>query len=154
MQVLRLFFQILIGLAIAGGQTASAQEGLEKTLSSFGYIIKNNDSVQSSVWEKAQYQTLAKRVIKIKSIQAVPGWSDAFYRFTVIEERYADARSAEMRLPNLWKFPPDVNLEDQKAFSLRTGFRHGKNVYIVSTDVAMFETEMRRIAKALKVSLR
>jgi len=144
-----------MGLAIVGGQAASAQDKLEETLSSFGYVIKKSDSVDPNAWEKERYQTLAKRVIKIRSTKAVPGWSDAFYRFTVVEERYADSRNAEMRLSRLLEEPPDmVRPEDQKAFPLRTGFQYGKGVYVVSTDVEMFEGEMKRIAKELKESFR
>jgi hypothetical protein len=151
----RLLFPILVSLSIVGGQIASAQDKMEEILSSFGYVIKKSDSAQPTTWEKAQYQTLAKKVIKIKSVKAVPRMSNTFYRFTVIEERYADAGSAEMRLSRLREKPPDMgNPEDNKTFPLRTGFQYGNCVYVVSTDVSMFDGEMNRIAKALKALLR
>jgi hypothetical protein len=152
--MLRLLSLTIIGLSVAGGPLTSARGKTERILSSLGYVIKKSDAAQPTAWEKAQFQTLAKRVIEIKSAKAVPRRPNTFYRFTVVEERYADAGSAEMRLSRLRERPPDMSPEDGKAFPLRTGFRYGEVVYIVGTDVAMFEGEMNRIAKGLEAAFR
>ena len=154
MRMLRLLLLTIIGLSFAGGPSGSAQGKLERVLSSFGYVIKKSDSAQPTSWEKAQFQTLAKRVIEIKSAKAAPRRPNTFYRFTVIEERYADAGRAKMRLSRLREKPPDMSPEDGKAFPLRTGFQYGEGVYIVSTDALMFEGEMNRIAKELEAAFR
>jgi hypothetical protein len=152
--MLRLLFLTLIGLSVVGGMLASAQGGMERILSSFGYVIKKSASAQPTAWEQTQFQTLAKRVTEIKSAKAIPRRPNTFYRFTVIEERYADAGSAVKRLSRLQERPPDMSPEEGKAFPLRRGFQHGAGVYIVSTDVSMFEGEMNRIAKELETTFR
>jgi hypothetical protein len=154
MRMLRVLFLTVIVLSVAGGPPASAQGKTERVLSSFGYVIRKSDSAQPTAWEMAQFQTLAKRVIEIRSAKAVPRRPNTFYCFTVIEERYADAGSAEKRLSRLREMPPDLSPEDDKAFPLRTGFQYGVGVYIVSTDVSMFRGEMNRIAKELEAALR
>jgi hypothetical protein len=153
-RMLRLLYLTIIGLSVAGGPSVSAQDKLERILSSFGYVIKESNPTPPTAWEKAQFQTAAKRVLKIRSAKAVPRRPNTFYRFTVIEERYADAGSAEMRLSRLRERPPDLSPEDGKAFPLRTGFRYGQSVYIIGTDVSMFEGEMSRIAKGLAAAFR
>jgi len=153
MRIFRLFFPILMGLAIASEQAAYAQDKIEKTLSSFGYIIKQSYSVQPDAKEKEQYQTLARRVIKIKSEKAVPRMSNTFYRFTVIEDQYADAGSAKTSLSQ--RGAPLVGGEPDALWKLLcTKFQYGKNVYFVTTDAGIFSDEMKRIAKALETSLR
>lgn len=154
MRMLRPLSLTILSLSVAGGLLVSERGKLEELLSSFGYVIKKSESAQPSAWEKAQFQTLAKRVIEIRSAEAVPRRPNTFYRFTVIEERYADAGGAEMRLSRLRERPPEMSPEDGKAFPLRRGFQYGEGVYIVSTDVSMFEGEMDRIAKELEAALR
>ena len=152
--MLRLLFLPIIGLSVASGLLGSADGRMERILSAIGYVIKKSDSAQPTAWEQAQFQTLAKRVVEIRSAKAVPRRPNTFYRFTVIEERYADAGSAEMRWSRLRERPPDMSPEEDKAFPLRRGFRYGEDVYIVSTDVSMFEGEMNRIAKELEAAFR
>ena len=150
----RLLPPAVLGLFVACGLSASAQVKTDRILSSFGYVIKKSAPAAPTAWEKAQFQTLAKRTVEIRSARAVPGRPDTFYRFTVIEERYADAGGAGRRLSRLGEKPPGMSPEENKAFPLRTGFRHGETVYIVSTDALMFEDEMNRIAKELEAALR
>ena len=152
--MLRLLSLTILGLSVAGGLLGTTQGKTERILASFGYVIKKSDSAQPTAWEQAQFQTLAKRVIEISSAKAVPRRPNTFYRFTVIEERYADAGSAGVRLSRLRERQPDMSPEDDKAFPLRRGFRYGELVYIVGTDVSMFEGEMNRIAKELEAAFR
>ena len=154
MRMWRLLAPAVIGLLVACGPSASAQVRTERILSSFGYVIKKSAPTAPTAWERAQFRTVAKRVVVIRSAKAVPGRPDTFYRFTVVEERYADAGSAGRRLSRLGEKPPGLSPEDNKAFPLRAGFRHGETVYIVSTDALMFEGEMNRVAKELEAALR
>ncbi|HEY9404318.1 MAG TPA: hypothetical protein VIQ24_16795 [Pyrinomonadaceae bacterium] len=149
-----LLFPTAAGLFVACGPSALAQGRMERILSSFGYVIKKSSPAQPTAWENEQFQTLAKRTVEIKSAKAVPGSLNTFYRFSVIEERYVDARSAGKRLTRLGEKPPGMSPEENKAFPLRTAFQHGESVYIVSTDVSMFSGEMSRIAKRLEAALR
>lgn len=152
--MLRLLFLTTSALFVACELSVSAQGKTESILSSLGYIIKKSAPAQPTDWEKAQFQTLAKKVIEIKSAKAVAGSSNIFYRFTVIEERYTDTVSAGKRLSRSGEKPPGMSAEDNKAFPLRTAFQSGETVYIVSTDALMFKGEMNRIAKVLEARLR
>jgi hypothetical protein len=154
MRIFRLFFPILMELAIAGGLGACAQQDrLEETLASFGYVIKASESVEPRDSYKEEYQTLATRVIRIKAIQPLGqgGRESTFYRFTVVVERYADAERAKKRFVEASVPPWDGDYGAQKL--IWTEFQHGKDVYFVTSDVGIFRDEMKRIAKALEASL-
>jgi hypothetical protein len=95
-------FPTVVGLSVACGPSAFAQGKTERILSSFGYVIKKSSPARPTTWENEQFQTLAKRAVEIKSAGEVPGTTNTFYRFTVIEERYVDARSAGKRVSRLY----------------------------------------------------
>lgn len=144
----------LLCLSVPLSPFAAAQGRVERILTSLGFIIKDNAPVQPTEWEQAQFQTLAKRIIKIKSVRPLPRQAHTFYRFNVVEEKYADSATAGKRLSRLLERPPDLSAEDGKAFPLRTGFQHERDVYIISTDVWMFEGELKRIARELEMALK
>ncbi|HVF41845.1 MAG TPA: hypothetical protein VM936_02470 [Pyrinomonadaceae bacterium] len=141
---------VAAALVAAAAAQAAAPFRLEATLERLGYAVKSDESAGPSGWESEQFNLLSKRVMRLKSVRQVPDWRAAFYRFTVVEERYADGVRAARRLGRIREEPPGLSPEDDKAFPLRRGFRFREFVYVVSTDVSSFKPELTRLTRELE----
>jgi hypothetical protein len=123
----------------------------EAALVSWGYEVKKRDEVAPTEWEKETFNTQQKRRVFVKSRKAVSGEAHTYYRFTLIEEIYADEAQAKYRLENLFeKKPPRFVESERYEFGLRRGYQRGNAVYTLGTDAVLFEKEMERLAKRLQ----
>jgi hypothetical protein len=143
---------VLITMAIVTQWSDAYTEfGIRKaTFTSLGYHIKSQENGSPSLWEKEHFDLLEKRSVQIRSVKPMPGSSNTFYRFTISEEKYPSESEAVVRLDRLLDMPPDLHVEDQKAFPLRRGFQAGNLVYVVSTDVSLFTQELENLSKNLQ----
>ncbi len=123
-----------------------------KLYKSIGYVVKKKSIEKATKWEMESFNLLDKSVVRIKSIKPVKKWNRTRYRFVVYIERYATPDEALKRLPKILEMPPGLRPEEQKAFPLRKGFRHDTQVYLVTTDVALFELdgELERVLSKLQ----
>lgn len=123
-----------------------------KTYKNIGYTVKKKYIEKATKWETETFKLLDKGVVRIKSIKPVKKWNKARYRFVIYIERYATHDEALKRLPKILEMPPGLRPEEQKAFPLRKGFCHNNQVYLVTTDVALFELdgELERVLAKLQ----
>ena len=144
----------LLCLASLAGASSAEVDRFGGAIASLGYAVKSDRASGPTAWESAQFDLRRKRELTIKATQPFPRDPHTFYRFTVTEERYADAAAAQARLARLREEPPGLLPEDRKAFPLRDGFRRGETVYVVATDVYLFEqTELPNFMAKLKAAL-
>jgi len=123
-----------------------------KIYKNIGYVVKKKSTEKPTKWEMETFSLLDKNVVRIKSIKPVKKWSKTRYRFVVYVERYATPDQASKRLQRILEMPPGLRPEEQKSFPLRKGFRRDKQVYLVTTDVALFELdgELERVLAKLQ----
>jgi hypothetical protein len=126
-----------------------------KLYRTIGYVVKKKSIEKPTKWELETFNLLDKNVVRIKSVKPVKKWNKTRYRFVVYVERYATPDDALKRLQRILEMPPGLRPEEQKAFPLRKGFRHGTQVYLVTTDVALFELdgELERVLSKLQKAL-
>ncbi len=123
----------------------------ETELTKWGYKSTKSNLVQQSKWEIDNFGSASKHHQKIKSTQEVTGWADAYYRFTITRIVFQNDASAQKRLKEIYAHPPEVNTKMQPEYTLRKGFRKGKTVYFIATDVVKFEREeLPRVFELLK----
>ena len=131
-----LFIVVLIAAAV----TAMAQnKDFENTISSLGYKISWKVTAAGADWELRDFNMREKRVFAIKSRKKVPGEKNMYYRYSVQIEEYTSEADAEKRMAHIAATPPGP---DSKMVgpenALREGFRRGKLVYVVGTEVYKF----------------
>ena len=131
---------------------ASDQIVDEESLTNWGYKTITSGENKQTDWEISEFGNATIHLQKIKAINEVPGWPNAFYRFTITSEKYNSESNANKRLKKLYKTPPNINTKMHPEYVLREGFRKVKYVYIISTDVLKFEIEeLPHIFELLKV---
>ena len=122
-----------------------------EVLSEWGYHSKSTNSQAQTKWEKTTFGEAKIYKQKIKAINQVKDWKDAYYRFTLIYELYNSEKDARNRINKLSHHPAGVNTKQQPEYLLRKGFRIRNSVYIVTTDVYKFEIEeLPRIVELFK----
>jgi hypothetical protein len=122
----------------------------EEALISWGYRTQKQPDSTPTEWEKKRFNIQAKRSIFAKSNTPVPGATDTYYRFTLIEEVYPDEEKAKYRLEHLFEKPPDFDEQNIYSFTLRRGYQHRNRVYVIGTDAARFNSEMLKLAERLQ----
>lgn len=133
-------FVLSIVFLIAAAATATAQnKEFENTLSSLGYKITWKVTAAGADWELRDFNMKEKRVFAIRSRKKVPGEKDMYYRYNIRIEEYASETDAEKRVEHIIATPPGP---DSKMVgpehALREGFRRGRLVYVVGTEVYKF----------------
>lgn len=118
------------------------------------YTVSELSAVEPSEWEQASFDLQSKKIYKLRSTQSIPGVKNTFYRFIVTVETYESKDEASVRIVRLHERPPGLTAEESKAFPLRRGFQKDKNVYIVSTDAALFDQELDRVTEKLKTIIK
>jgi len=81
------------------------------------------------------------RVQSIKAVDQVPDWEDAYYRFTIVEERFPSPDLARSRFTRLKENDPEVDPKSHPELVLRDGFVTGDTVLYATTDSTKFEIE-------------
>ena len=110
---------------------------------------------QALGWLNDEFNAISVTEMDYRSVHQVPGMEDnTFYRFTLIIESFWTPAQAEQRLARLFERPPDLHVEQGKAFPLRRGFAIGRNVYTLATDVNAFSPELERLTKELEPQFR
>jgi len=144
----------LLCLAPLAGASSAEPDRLASAIGSLGYAVKSDWASGPSSWESAQFDLRHKRELAIKATEPLPRDPHTYYRFTVTEECFGDPTAAEARLARLREEPPGLLPEEKKAFPLRRGFRRGETVYVVATDVYLFDqTELPKFAAKLEAAL-
>jgi hypothetical protein len=120
-----------------------------------GYRVKEEGRREPTAWEKSELGIRAVRFWQLRSFAPLSRdpkeWaSRVWYRFVVTQEDYETEDAAKARLPRLLALPPGMRIDDQKSFVLRDAFHVENRVIVVSTDVVMFETEMKRLLTRLR----
>lgn len=153
---LLIIFQ-LMALSSFAVNTSYAKENnaliiTEKDVSSLGFRTTKNyrynslcRSYEKTTPDKVSYQGF-------KSIKAVKGFNNMYYRFTLIKEIYADEALASSNLKKI------QNTKGNTWYSKTCGIKKGlqiKNVlYFLSTDVGIFSSKLTPILKNIVVRLR
>jgi hypothetical protein len=144
---------VAVALLVRTEAYAAAPDPLEEALGGLGYSVRARADIEPTAWEKQQFELLAKRSVKVKRVKPLPKASDFYPRFTILEERYADAQHAVARLARLMEPPPGLVGEEELLFPLRKGFVHENLVVVVTTDAVLFETELGRLTERLQHAL-
>lgn len=149
--LLRQMVAPVLAAVFACGAAPDHFSRLQSALTSQGYAIKERTELTPTDWEKAQFDTLKKRSIRVKAIRPIPGHADTYNRFTLIEESYATEDQAKARMSRYQERPPDLTAEESYyGFTLREGFRFKKRVYTLTTDGIIFEPELHRLGRQLR----
>jgi hypothetical protein len=89
-----------------------------------------------------------------KSRDMLKGARAGFYPRVMIEmAKFPDEDAAKRRMANFSVMPPSVKGVEAKLYVMRAGFRLGDLIFIVSTESAMFEKQMRDTAKDLTAKI-
>ena len=143
---------LLYGVISTAHSNSESSSIVHKTaLLEWGYNEVGFSSIEQTTWEKDNYGVAVIHQQEVKAINEVPGWPRAFYRFTITRAVFSNEASALKRVKDIHAYPPEVDIKMQPEYILRQGFRTGKTVYFLSTDVVQFEREeLPRILKLLK----
>ena len=148
---------VLLSFILAfGPETRSQSAGLERTLATLDYRVTWKISAGAADWEIRDFQMRKKHIYAIKSRKRVPGEVALYYRYSVRIEEFDSEADAEKRMAYVESTPPGA---DSKLigpeFALREGFRRGRSIYVVSTDVYRFvaDRSLSKFKNRLKSSL-
>lgn len=112
---------------------------LEKAIASLGYKITFRSASHAQGWKKNDFMMQNKKIFSIKSRKKVPGEKNLYYRFAIKIEEYENEADAQKRLDYIESTPPGPNSKlEGPEYDLREGFRRGKSVYVISTNVYTF----------------
>ena len=131
---------LCIALMLAAATAAAAQtQSLEQTLSKFGYKVTSRINSAGADWELRDFNMREKQIFNIKSKTKVPREKNMYYRYTIRVEEFGSEADAEKRMEHIAATPPGPTSKmEAPEYALREGFRRGKLVYVVETDVYMF----------------
>lgn len=128
-------------MLVLSGTAFAKDPELKIALENLGYTIVAGSTAELRQWEKT-FGMIEKRQYAIKRKKKVRGKPAGYYRFVVKVEEFRSEDEAEMRLDNINATPPGPDSKQTgPEFDLREGFRFGKKVYVVSTDVYRFVTD-------------
>lgn len=136
-------------LMLAGMAGAAFADDIVNRLQEAGYVVTEDRNVAPSEWDKATFKISSKRVLLVKSKQQVPDWPKTYYRFKLEIDEFLSRSDATARLAGIQQLPPDLTVEEKKAFPLRAGFQAENQVVMISTDVSAFQDELKRLLKKL-----
>lgn len=154
----KLFTAKLVCLLISASVlNASASETmLKKAIASLGYKITGEIAAAGADWELRDFKMRSKRIFSVKSTKKVPGEKNLYYRFAVTIEEYGTEEDAQKRLAHIESTPPGPDSKlIAPEYALREGFRRGKEVYVVSTNVYTFvaDKSLSRFRENLKTEM-
>lgn len=146
-----LMMTCVLNAAAVGRDTA-----LEKKLASLGYRITFRNNPVPTDWQKNEFDLQSQRIYAVKSLKPVRGERNLYYRFSVAVETYKNESDAEKRMAFITKTPPGVDSKMQPEYVLREGFRRGRLVYTVSTDVYKFylDGDLKRLREKLEKEIK
>jgi hypothetical protein len=128
--------------------TDAAADAAEPPIDRLGYRVVQDHAETPTSWERSTFGTRSKHVWRIRGKAPRRGSSDTYYRYDITLECYASTTGAAQRERGCRTKPPGLMPEDDKAFPLRRCVTQDVNVWVLSTDVAVFETdgELDRLA--------
>ncbi|MCU7814735.1 MAG: hypothetical protein KZQ81_05900 [Candidatus Thiodiazotropha sp. (ex Rostrolucina anterorostrata)] len=109
----------------------------------WGYKVHNISTFDNQFCAGGS-ESIYSNSISIKSIASIEDDNKIYYRFTLVKEKYASEKEAEIRLNRL-KNPGVRTTKHAKLCDIIKSFRIGLNIYFVHTNVGRFKNEMARV---------